>query len=96
MTERPVSLPALKRPQLLVRAARHGMDDYRRDRVLPRLLGDHRRLGAQAALERLIEAEASAERDRRDGAATYSVTGHVELLIALMSEARLLARRATA
>lgn len=83
------TLPAdLMRPRLLIRAARHGLQDYRRDRDLRRLLPK----GEQPCtdpLPRLIAAEAAAEVTRCNGDAAYSIARHIELLIALLAEARL-------
>jgi hypothetical protein len=42
------------------------------------------------AVRRLIDAEAEAEARRATGDAGYSLTRHVDLLIALMAEMRLL------
>lgn len=76
------------RPRLLLRAARHGLQDYRRERDLRRLLPQGGHSGADA-LPRLIAAEAEAEATRCRGDAGYSISRHVELLIALLAEARL-------
>ncbi|MDJ1007139.1 MAG: DUF6477 family protein [Paracoccaceae bacterium] len=86
------ALADLRRPRLLISAARFGLADYDRSRDLRRLL----RLGAVPspgqAVARLMDEEAGLEATRQAGAATYSVSRHVDLLIALMGEARLLAR----
>jgi hypothetical protein len=76
------------RPRLLLRAARHGLQDYRRERDLRRLLPTDVQSTANA-LPRLIAAEAEAEATRCRGDAGYSISRHVELLIALLAEARL-------
>ncbi len=91
MTDFQVLIANLRRPRLLIRAARFGLADYRRDRDLRRLLGqistpDH-------DVERLMSEEERLEEDRRAGEASYSVTRHIEILIALISETRLLPRR---
>ncbi|WP_435167714.1 DUF6477 family protein [Falsirhodobacter sp. 1013] len=86
MTDFRTLLAALSRPRLLVRAARLGIEDYRRDRDLRRLT-DHAR--PESALPRLLEQEAVMEATRMAGDASYCVARHVELLIALMAEARL-------
>ncbi len=91
MTDFQVLIANLRRPRLLIRAARFGLADYRRDRDLRRLLGqistpDH-------DVERLMSEEEQLEEDRRAGEASYSVTRHIEILIALISETRLLPRR---
>ena len=84
-------LANLRRPQLLIRAARFGLNDYRRERDLRRLIGhistpDH-------AVARLMSEEERLEETRRLGDAGYSVTRHIEILIALICETRLLPRR---
>lgn len=81
---------ALTRPPLLVRAARHGTTEYRRESHLPRILRcDPAALpGHGAALVRLLEAEAAQDEKRRAGIAGYALPRHVDLLIALMAEAR--------
>lgn len=84
-------LGQLRRPELLVGAARQVAEDYRRERHLPSLLGQPapRRHGA-AALD-LLEREAEMNEQRRNGAATYSAQHHVRVLAALIGEARLIA-----
>ena len=86
-------IAALRRPRLLVRAARHGLDDYDRVRDLPRILRSGRLPAPTAALDALLAAEEAAEQTRLAGDAAYSAARHVELLIALMGEARLLRPR---
>jgi hypothetical protein len=81
---------ALKRPALLVQAARFGVDHYTRSRHLRRILRSLTIPRPGEAIMRLIEAE-SIENDKRlTAAADYSIAAHVELLVALMGEARLL------
>ncbi len=69
------------------------MTDYSRERTHTRLIEGEKSLGAKAAVRMLMQAEASVESDRQKADGTYSVARHVELLIAIMSEARLLVRR---
>ncbi len=83
-------LEKLSRPRLLIRAARFGLADYRREPALRRLLKTAVVPGPAEALERLLGLEATLEAARRSGAAGYAVARHVEVLIALMGEARLL------
>ncbi|WP_226550720.1 MULTISPECIES: DUF6477 family protein [Celeribacter] len=83
-------LNALRRPRLLIRAARFGLNDYNRNRDLKRVMRTSTAPSPSRALSALIEEEAKIEETRRAGDATYSVKRHVELLIALMGEARLL------
>ncbi len=85
----------LRRPGLLIRAARHGLEAYDRRKHLPKIAGFDALPSPQNALDRLLADEADANQARQDGCATYRVTRHIELLVAIMGEARLLARSAT-
>ena len=89
-------LQSLRRPRLLVRAARHGLADYNRDRSLRRLLPDQALPGPGQAFEKLAEREALMNETRREGAAAYSAARHIEVLVALMVEARLAVQRTVA
>ena len=80
----------MNRPRLLVRAARLGTRDYRRDVHLPRLLGTDSPPRSADALIRLSELEAELNERRLIDDAAYSVNHHIDLLIAMISEARLL------
>lgn len=83
-------LTSLCRPRLLIRAARIGTDDYRRDLHLPRVLGYGRLPRTVPALMRLIEIEAAMNALREQEDNTYSFVKHIDVLIALMGEARIL------
>ncbi len=80
----------LKRPKLLARAARFGVDDYRREVHLRRLLRLDDLPRPADAIMRLLdtEAEINALRETRSG--NYVPAKHVEVLIAIAGEARLL------
>ncbi len=82
------ALADLRRPRLLVNAARHGLAGYRRDRDLRRLISDA--LPPETAVPRLMCEEERLEETRRAGDAAYSVMRHIEVLSALIAEARLL------
>ncbi|MEZ5779633.1 MAG: DUF6477 family protein [Paracoccaceae bacterium] len=82
----------LRRPRLLVRAARAGLERYNRNRDLKRLMRLPSAPGTADALHMLLDEEARVEEDRRAGRASYSFVRHLELLIAMMAEARLLPR----
>ncbi|SDH52965.1 DUF6477 family protein [Alloyangia pacifica] len=83
-------LGALRRPRLLVRAARYGAVEYQRDAHLPRLLGAPGPTRHGAALLRLMELEAEIDAGRLARAAGYSAARHVEVLAAIIGEARAL------
>ena len=79
------TLPRMKRPRLLVHAARLGQSGYNRNRDLKRaLMGEPR--PREDLVSRLTEVEASIEEMRRAGDAAYSASRHVRVLTALMAE----------
>lgn len=80
----------LRRPRLLIRAARFGADEYRRDRHLRRLLGYGALPRSAPALMQLMDLERTLDDQRRSSDAAYSITRHVDVLIAMMGESRLL------
>ncbi len=81
---------ALRRPRLLIRAARFGLADYRRERDLRRLLGEAAARTGASRLDRLLDLEAGIDAARCAGLATYRPAAHVAALTALMFEARLM------
>jgi hypothetical protein len=83
-------LTRLSRPRLLIRAARIGAEDYRRDRHLQRVLGYGHLPRSAPALLKLMEIEAGLNQQRQDEDETYSLVRHVDVLIAMMGEARVL------
>ena len=91
MTDFRALLSDLRRPQLLIRAARLGLSDYRRDRDLKRLLNGQQP-SPDRSVPRLLSEEEMLEENRQRGDAGYSVMRHIEVMIALMAEVRLLPR----
>ena len=91
MTDFRALLAELRRPQLLIRAARHGQTDYRRNRDLKRLLNGQEP-SPDRSVPRLLSEEERMEDIRKSGDAAYSIARHIEVLIALMAEVRLLSR----
>ncbi|NDV97958.1 DUF6477 family protein [Salipiger sp. PrR002] len=83
-------LGAMRRPRLLVRAARIGASEYRRRPHLARLLGGPCPPQHGAALLQLMELEEMLDDGRQRRAADYSAAQHVELLAAIIGEARAL------
>ena len=90
------TLSSARRPRMLLRTARIGMQDYRRETDLRRVL----RLPAApppgpATVRALIELEAQVEavrlRPGQTGGDTWRAARHVEVMIALMAEAQLMA-----
>ncbi len=92
MTDTFNRISALRRPRLLIRAARVGLAEYKRERDLCRLMATSHIPSPENAVESLLNEEEALERTRQDGCTGYSALRHIEVLIALMAEARLLAR----
>lgn len=84
------ALEAIRRPRLLMQAARLGMGAYHRNRDLRRLIGTDS--NTEQAIARLISEEGKIEETRRAGGATYSPARHIEVLAALIAEAYRLPR----
>ena len=80
----------LKRPALLVNTARHGIEGYNRPIHLRRLLKTENLPGPGKAILKLMELEAVLDDQRTSKRAEYSVARHVELIVALMCEAKIL------
>jgi hypothetical protein len=94
MTDCRTMLASLRRPRLLMRAARFGMGEYRRDRDLRRYVAGV--ASPEDTVSSLMTVEAKLEATRIAGDAAYSVARHIEVLIALLAEAQLLRRGAMA
>ncbi|MFV2038297.1 MAG: DUF6477 family protein [Paracoccaceae bacterium] len=90
MTDFVTRLSALRRPRLLIRAARFGLTDYNRARDLKRLMRTTTVPSPAHAVGSLMNEEARLEETRQAGDANYRVAHHIEVLIALMAEAQLL------
>lgn len=88
------TLRQTRRPLLLLRTARMGLPDYQRERDLKRILRLPAPPAATAAtLATLLDLEAEHERLRTlpmtETGAPWRAASHVEVLIALLAEARL-------
>ncbi len=84
------TLSEMRRPSLLMRAARLGLPDYQRNRWLKRLAPGETQ--PHRVLPQLLSAEERLEEIRQSGDASYSIARHIEVLIALLAEASLLRR----
>ena len=79
----------LKRPKLLVSAARHGMDSYNRNIHLARYIEFVPLPGPGAALMHLFEIEKEMDTARREKRGSYAPSNHIDILVAIMAEAQL-------
>ncbi len=84
------TLTELRRPKILIRAARAGVPDYRRDRDLKRLVRDTQGATPKNPILPLLAEEHRLESNRTNGGATYNIQRHVAVLTAIIAEARLL------
>ena len=83
-------LAALRRPRLLMRAARFAAEHYRRDVCLAPLLGVPVPPRHGDALMRLMDIETSLNAARFDGTGTYTAERHIDVLASLIGESRLI------
>ena len=81
---------ALKRPSMLVRAAKEGALGYRRKAHLRRYFGEHQQRCGADLLKKIMQLEAEQNVQRKAVQAEYSITQHVDILIALIGEAQIL------
>ena len=89
-------LASLNRPSLLVRAARIGANNMNRECTLRRLMPGETLPAPGQAFDMLMKREADMDMTRREGGAAYSPARHLELLSALISEARIAGLRGAA
>ena len=82
----------LRRPRMLIRAAHHGLEDYCRTRDLGRVMRCPALPAPDRAVARLLDEEERVEQSRKSGDASYSIARHIDLLVAMIAEARLIAR----
>ena len=90
MSDFRMMLANLRRPRLLMRAARFGLGDYRRERDLRRLVNIS--ASPEVTVPRLLSVEEALEATRVAGDASYSAARHIDVLLALLAEAQLLRR----
>jgi hypothetical protein len=86
-------LQTLKRPKILVRAARLGLAEYNRDRELRRITKTSRNTCQQTVFDRLLAHENRLEYARCNGDASYSIQRHIQVLTAVLAEAKLIMKR---
>ena len=82
-------LQNLNRPQLLVNAARVWLPDFNRDRSMKRIFPSIVPPAPVHGFDALVGQEMEINQVRLERAASYSAARHIELLVALIVEARL-------
>ena len=83
-------LAQIRRPRLLIRAARIAAQQYRRETRLPRVLGYGVLPRTGLALIKLKALESTLNDQRTSGDASYNIANRVEVLTAVMGESSLL------
>lgn len=83
-------LAQVRRPSLLMRAARIGAQDFQREVHLPRVLGAATPTRHGPALMQLMEIETVINEQRLNEGSSYNLLQHVEVMIALVAEAHAL------
>lgn len=81
-------LAQLRRPKLLIEAARIGADNYNHSRDLPKLIGTVARSGP--AMMQLFDMEKTLNDARIQKNLSYRPAQHLSVLIALLGECRLI------
>jgi len=84
MTQVSAEIVNIHRPKILMQAAKICAKGYKRETMLPRLLG----ASAARVIEVLQVQEEGLEGERQARVSTYSPQEHVEVLSALMAERR--------
>ncbi len=84
MTHESAEIVNIRRPKILMQAARICAKGYKRETMLPRLLG----ASPARVLELLRVQEEGLEGDRLAQISTYSPRAHVEVLSALLAESK--------
>lgn len=79
-------LAGLRRPKLLIRAARAGVHNYRRSQYVKGIAGANNKSG-KPLLDALLAEEERINECRIEGDASYSIQKHIVVLTALLAEA---------
>lgn len=87
------ALVALRRPRILIGAARFGVAQYDRKAVLRRIFGEAIPVPGELSLRRLLEYEAAMDAARKNALGSYAIADHIDALAAIMAESRLLHER---
>ena len=87
---------SLRRPRLLLNAAKIGLRDYNQEKALKRISSTQSGSSPKATVCALINAEDTMEQARQSGDASYVPSKHVEVFIALLGEMRRLCQPPTA
>jgi len=83
----------LKRPKILLQAARIGLKTYSRKRDLKRMLKMREIPQPVQVIKRLLKNETTLEEARKTGNAAYDMKIHIQIMTALLQEVYLLLKK---
>ncbi|MCP5085489.1 MAG: hypothetical protein GY952_01600 [Rhodobacteraceae bacterium] len=86
MTHYPKILSKLRRPKILLRAARYGVPVYNRETDLQRITRLNSTASDTALIDTLVQQESSFEQARKTRDTAYNVGKHIRILTALLAE----------
>ena len=84
----------IRRPRILIKAAKIALNHYEREAGLARLLQMRTTPEPDVALARLTDAENALNSERLDGSANYSIERHIKVLTAMLAELYFVERKA--
>jgi len=85
-------LNAKRRPKILLSAVRQACKFYSRDRDLSKIIHTIGRIDSTRLSERLLDKEECLDQARRTGCASYNLSKHIQVLVALVEEIKLIKR----
>lgn len=88
MTRFEETLSRIKRPAILLRAARVALDQHNHRNAIFRLFGEVPPIGSDDLFALLLEQEEYMNTQRKTGEANYSIARHILVLTALLHECR--------
>jgi len=78
------------RPKILMQAAKIGLETYRRDTDLKKILGAYTAKNDAQIISQLSDREIELEQARKNGNAAYDMNKHIQIMTALLQELYLL------
>ena len=78
------------RPKILMQAAKIGLQTYRRETDLKKILGSRDTSGQNQIISQLSDREIELEEARKNGNAAYDMNKHIQIMTALLQELYLL------
>ena len=81
------------RPKILMKAAQIGLQSYRRDVDLKKILGTRNISDNTQIISQLSDREIELEEARKSGNAAYDMNKHIQIMTALLQELYLLPKK---